>query len=87
MAETMTIAELEPGDEIRWPDGQGGHLWPTVLRNLIVPHEDGTEQSRILLGGIAAHLEDSPACQGKLLVGVEKDYPGDLELTVRRPVT
>lgn len=82
MAEIMTVADLQPGDEIRWPDGQGGHLWPTVLCNLQI----GEYENRILLGGIASHLEDSDACAGKLLVGVEKDYPGDLELTVRRPV-
>lgn len=80
MAITTTVTELQVGDEIRWPDGHGGHIWPTVIRNL----ESDFGAHEILLGGIAAQMEDCPACNGRILTCVEKSYPSDLELIVRR---
>ncbi len=30
----MTAAELRPRDAVRFPDGNGGHVWATVCRVL-----------------------------------------------------
>lgn len=84
MSMTTTVSALVPGDQIRWPDGQGGHLWPTVLRNLAI--NGGEDGHRILLGGVAARMEACPAVQGSALVGVEKVYPGSGDVIIRRPV-
>lgn len=83
MSFTTTIFDLEPGDEIKWPNGTGGYIWPRVLRNL----ECGQGDREILLGGIATQEEMCHAAQGMVPVCVMKNYPGDVEVIIRRPIS